>query len=261
MNLQEPLVQYLFVIFLCSLRFLGMTIASPAFTPPSYPVPLKFLLVLLFSLIVAPMLTVANLDALFEGNIILLILAAFREFFIGLGIGFLASLPLYAFQVAGGFLGIQMGLGMVNILDPFSEAQVSILGQLKFMLALWFYLKWNGHLLLFQGLVQSFKLLPLGAWEWSWAIDPGFGKWLAEIFYLALKISLPFVGAMLLADIGLGFVARTVPQMNVFVLGFSLKILLGMLILMFMVPLLVDILRAEIGKALVFALEGVLIWR
>jgi len=49
--------------------------------------------------------------------------------------------------------------------------------------------------------------------------------------------------------------------MNVFVLGFSLKILLGMLILMFMVPLLVDILQAEIGKAIVFGLEGVLIWR
>ncbi|NMR89265.1 flagellar biosynthetic protein FliR, partial [Vibrio parahaemolyticus] len=66
---------------------------------------------------------------------------------------------------------------------------------------------------------------------------------------------------MLLADIGLGFVARTVPQMNVFVLGFSIKILLGMLVLMFMVPLLVDILKVEIEKAIALALKGVYLWR
>lgn len=259
MTFQYSLVQYLAIILLVSLRFLGLTIAAPVFSPPSFPVPLKFLLVLLFSLIVAPTLTFP--EDLFKGSLFLLILASAREFLIGIGIGFFASLPLYAFQIAGGFLGIQMGLGMVNILDPFSEAQVSLLGQFKFMLALWFYFRWNGHLLLFQGFVQSFKLLPLGLWEWSWAIDPGAGRWVAQLFYSAMKISLPFMGAMLLADIGLGFVARTVPQMNVFVLGFSLKILLGMLILMFMVPLLVDFLQGEISKAIVLALEGVLVWR
>ncbi len=259
MTFEHSFVQYFTLILLVSLRFLGMTVAAPSFAPPSYPVPVKFMFALVLSLALSPLLEYPQ--GLFQGSFIALILVGLREFCIGLGIGFFASLPLYAFQLAGGFSGINMGFGMVNILDPFSETQVSLLGQLKFMLALWFYFKWDGHILLFRCLVHSFKLLPFGIWGWSWSNGSITGEWLVELFYLAIKISLPFLGAMLLADIGLGFVARTVPQMNVFVLGFSIKILLGMLVLMFMVPLLVDILKVEIEKAVALALEGVYLWR
>jgi len=150
---------------------------------------------------------------------------------------------------------------MVNVLDPLSQVQTSVIGQLKFLLGLWFFLHWNGHILLFQGLMESFRLFPLAQVEWSFAEDPQVATWLREAFYLAVKITLPFYGALLLADIGLGFIARTVPQLNVFILGLPLKVLLGFLMLMMVLPVAVDLIHGKIEDALELAMKGAALWR
>ena len=82
-----------------------------------------------------------------------------------------------------------------------------------------------------------------------------------DLFVLSMRVVLPFFGTLLLADVGLGFVARTVPQMNVFVLGLPLKVGLGFFLLMVILPLVVDLLHSEISKALLFALERMALWR
>lgn len=245
--------------FMLGLRFLGLLMVSPALTVPSMPIAARFWLALLLALAALPMV----LGQAFPPNLtapLALILACTREFFIGATLGFLSALPLYAMEMAGWLIGVSMGFGMVNVLDPLSQVQTSVIGQLKFLLGLWFFLHWNGHILLFQGLMESFRLFPLAQVEWSFAEDPQVATWLREAFYLAVKITLPFYGALLLADIGLGFIARTVPQLNVFILGLPLKVLLGFLMLMMVLPVAVDLIHGKIEDALELAMKGAALW-
>jgi flagellar biosynthetic protein FliR len=160
-----------------------------------------------------------------------------------------------------GFLeGTQVGLAMATLYDPMSEAQVSLIGQFKNLVGLWFFFRWDGHMLLIQGLSESLRLVPLAP-SGGVVLPPDFGAWLAAAVALALKISLPVVASLLLADVGLGFVARTVPQMNVLVLGLPLKFGLGFFLLIAVLPLAVDLLHEGIEPALEWSLRLAVWWR
>lgn len=124
-----------------------------------------------------------------------------------------------------------------------------------------FFFHWNGHILLTQALVESLKLLPPGAVNIFKPGDMHLGAWLQSIFNLGVRFSVPYYGALLLADIGLGFLARTVPQMNIFILGLPLKMGLGLFLLMVVFPLTVDLIAPMIGPVIESALQGIMAWR
>ena len=254
-------VLILLVHLMVSVRLLGLFIASGVFTVPSLPLPIRFWLSVAIAVAVTGSLNLSIPVALYSSPLFILSMVA-REFIIGGALGFFAGLPLYALQMSGFFDGTLMGFNMMNMFDPLSETQSSVMAQLKYVLAIWFYFHWNGHFLLLQGLVESFKLIPLSHGEWGVPISGlPWGIWLQRAIVMALRLSLPLLGAMLLAEIGLGFVARTVPQMNVFVLGIPLKIGVGLLLLVAVLPLTADVFHAEIEKSLEFALEGAFLWR
>ena len=260
MNLEGDLVLFIIAFLLATLRFLGLLYAAPAFVAPSFPLPVRFWLATLLALVAYPFFSAPLPERVllgWEG----VVLAGAGELLVGVALGLLSALPLYAVQVAGRVIGTQMGFGMVNVLDPFSQVQVSLIGQIKFLLGLWYFFYWNGHLLLLQGLVESFRLVPLGGVRLSLVAEVGAGPWLQDLFVLSFRIVLPYFGTLLLSDLALGFVARTVPQMNIFVLGLPLKILLGFFLLVIVLPLTVDVLHGEIERTLERTLEAVALWR
>jgi flagellar biosynthetic protein FliR len=125
------------------------------------------------------------------------------------------------------------------------------------MLAIWFYLHWDGHILLIRAFAESLKLAPVGMPLWgSFEGIPLLG-WMQKVFVVAMTISLPIFGSVILSEVGLGFVARTVPQLNVFVLGIPLKIAIGMLVLLTVLPGAVDVFHREIEGAVSWALANV----
>jgi flagellar biosynthetic protein FliR len=187
----------------------------------------------------------------------MLALMGAREFLIGAALGFISGIPLYALQASGFIDGTLMGLNMMNIFDPTSQSQVSVLSQMKYMLAIWFYLHWDGHILLIRALAESVRLVPPGISLWQDPVTAPWVGWMQNVFVMAMKISLPAFGAILLAEVGLGFVARTVPQMNVFVLGIPLKIAIGLIVLLTILPGMVDIFHGEIESAVSLALGGI----
>ncbi|HOO63347.1 MAG TPA: flagellar biosynthetic protein FliR [Synergistaceae bacterium] len=256
----SALSSLLVVYVLLSLRFAGLFFSSPPFTASSLPLPLRFWLAFLLGVLALPGKTELVSLELLEVPLGVLLLGT-REFLVGLGLGFLSALPLYVLQIGGRVIGMQMGFGMVNVMDPMSQTQVPIIGQFSFIVGMWFFFFWDGHLLLIQAVVESLKLIPLGSPFLLFRANPELGEWLQHLFILSMRMVLPFFGTLLLADVGLGFVARTVPQMNVFVLGLPLKVGLGFFLLMVILPLAVDLLHSEISKALLFALERMALWQ
>jgi flagellar biosynthetic protein FliR len=237
-----------------------MILTASVFLLPSFPNPVKFWLSIMLALIVTPAVG-ASIPAVTLGSLSFTIVMAGREFLIGAALGFISSMPLHALQISGFIDGTLMGFNMMNIFDPMSQTQTSVLGQLKYLLAIWFYLHWDGHILLVRALMESVRLVPPGLSLWG---GPDMAPWIDYIqraFVIGMKISLPIFGSVLLAEVGLGFVARTVPQMNVFVLGIPLKIAIGFFVLLTVLPGTVDIFYGEIESAVVWALEGIHFFR
>ncbi|NGP44112.1 flagellar type III secretion system protein FliR [Bacillaceae bacterium SIJ1] len=162
-----------------------------------------------------------------------------QEIMIGLALGLIAYILLSAFQIAGGFIDFQMGFAVANVIDPQTGAQSPLVGQYLYTFSLLFLLSVDAHHMLLDGIYYSYQLLPLGLE--GLAIDDGQAIHLivlafARMFMIALQMAIPVVGCLFLVDVALGIMARTVPQMNVFVVGLPLKILVSFIMLFIVMP-------------------------
>jgi flagellar biosynthetic protein FliR len=257
--LNEALVNVIIIHFLVSTRFMAMMTTATIFMLPSFPNQAKYWVSVVLSLIVTPLVNV-TIPQVFLGNWAYIFVMAGREFLIGASIGLISGIPAYAMQASGFMDGMLMGFNMMNMFDPLSATQTSVMSQVKYFIAVWFLMRWDGHILIVHALAESVNLVPPGVSMWPRGEIP-WVDFLQRIFVIAMKLSLPVFGAVLLADVGLGFVARTVPQMNVFILGIPLKITVGFVVLLAVLPSSVDIFHEEIETAVEYAIAGVYFWR
>ena len=157
-----------------------------------------------------------------------------KEALVGIVIGFIAYVIMSSIQTAGGFIDFQMGFGMVNVMDPQTGAQSPIMGQFLYIISLFFLLTVNGHHLILDGIYYSYQFIPLDqAWlpfESEQVIEFVIRSF-STMFMIALQMSLPVVGSLFLVDVALGIVARTFPQLNIFVVGIPVKIVVSFVIL------------------------------
>lgn len=256
----EAIVNLILIHFLVSIRFLALFLTSSAFLVPTLPNPIRFWLSAAVAIIVTPLLDMEIPSVLISGWLYIFSMAV-REFILGAAIGFISSLPLYAMQLSGYLDSTLMGFNMMNVFDPMSATQTSVLAQLRYLVAIWFFLHWDGHILMIHALRESIALVPVGTGTWGGTGETPWISWLQRMFVIALQLSLPIFCAILLSEVGLGFVARTVPQMNVFMLGIPMKICMGLFLLLTLLPASADIFHAQIERAVLWALEGMHYWR
>lgn len=216
-------------------RLTGLFLSAPIFGSRQIPGRVKVLIIVVLAATLAFFVPVHY--ALEIMNPIHFLAAIIIEILIGYTIGFIIYILLGAIQLSGQLMDMQMGFGIVNVVDPQTGTQIPLLGNLTQTIALLVYLAVDGHHYLLQALAQSYKLIPV----LGFSIDSSFIRLLIEItvymFIIAVKIAAPIIIAVLTTDIAMGFIARTVPQMNVFIVGLPLKILVGLLALFFMLPI------------------------
>ena len=148
---------------------------------------------------------------------------------IGLAIAYIARLIFAAVQVAGTVVDFQMGFGVVNVIDPQTETQVSVTAQFHNILAVLIFLATDAHHFIIQAIVDSFFILNPAKINFA-SITPEYMLYLfSGTFTTAIKIAAPIMAILFFLSVGLGLVARTVPQMNVFIVGFPLQIGVGLL--------------------------------
>lgn len=168
------------------------------------------------------------------------VLLIIREILIGLVLGFVAYLLFVVIQTAGAFIDIQIGFGIANVIDPMTGASAPVLGNFKYMFALLLFLAMNGHHYLIDGIIRSYDWVPLSNDFFMKLYNGSISDFLVQTFdqsfVLAFQMSAPIVTALFLTDVGLGFLARTAPQFNVFVIGMQLKVIVGLIVLLLTVP-------------------------
>jgi flagellar biosynthetic protein FliR len=150
------------------------------------------------------------------------------ELLVGFTIGYGASLPLMGLQVAGRMVDQQLGMGLAGIFNPEVGDQTGVVGQFYFMLGLAIFIILGGHRALLLTLVESFDHVPLGGFVADGRLLYLITGILGAMFELAVRVAAPLLCIIFLETLALGFIARTVPQMNILSIGFPLRILAGM---------------------------------
>lgn len=215
------------------LRVLGVLIADPLFGNNVTPIAAKVGLAVFITLLLAPVLPpMPNVEpASAQG-----VLIGVQQLLIGLGMGFAVRIALTAAETAGQLAGLQMGLGFAVFFDPQTSAQTAVVGQFVGLFAILVFLAVNGHFVVLTALSESFRLLPveLGpvqALGWRTLVE-----WGSVIFSAGVLISLPVVGAVLVANVAVGVMSRAAPQLNVFAIGFPITLVTGFVALYLAVP-------------------------
>lgn len=216
---------FLFVLF----RVSAFILFAPVLGSRQFPVLVKIGFLLLLSLTVYPMvkpLLPPPPRGLFELATQLTI-----ELLIGLAIAFASRLIFTAVQIGGTMVDFQMGFGVVNVIDPQTETQVSVTAQFQNIFAILIYLSLNAHHTTILALVESFQLINLQAFEFGGTAMAVVMKLFVDMFIVGIKIASPIMAILFFISVGLGLVARTVPQMNVFIVGFPLQIGVGLMMI------------------------------
>lgn len=221
------------IFLLIFMRISGLFIAAPFLASRVIPRTVKVGLAFIISIVVFPLVSKPSVPL---GTNVALALAVIKEVMVGYLLGLLVAFIMSAIQIAGRLMDFQMGFAMVNVVDPQYGGHVPLTGQIGYVFTLLVFLAVNGHHFLLRTLVGSFSAIPLLNFS---LISTGMGAILRLFitsFVLALRIASPVMGALFLASVALGIIARTVPQMNVFVVGLPAKIVIGIAVLVLMMP-------------------------
>ncbi|AMB85308.1 flagellar biosynthetic protein FliR [Pseudomonas agarici] len=153
-----------------------------------------------------------------------------EQIIFGALLGFSLQLFFQAFVVAGQIVAVQMGMGFASMVDPINGVSSAVIGQFFTMLVTLMFLAMNGHLVVFEVLIESFTTFPVGSGLSTtdlWVIA---GK-LGWVLGAALMLVLPAITALLVVNVAFGIMTRAAPQLNIFSIGFPLTLVLGMFIL------------------------------
>lgn len=226
----------LFVLVL--VRMSAFIVTWPVFGVENISQPVKILFSLLLAMMIFPILSFSP-EQLADVQKSLALMAA-KEAVIGAMMGSLARFFFFAFQIAGELVSLSVGLSSAQMFNPALGGQVSAIEQFYLIFASLFYLGVNGHHFLLSGLVDSFRLVPVSADLMKTGQIKDIALFVQQIVEIGLKFAAPVIVAILVINLVLGVIGKTVPQMNVLVTSFPINILVGFVILSLTLPLMVD---------------------
>ena len=237
LTLPLPQIQAAVLVFI---RIGAILLSAPLFGSRNVPLQLKAGLSLVLSMVIFP---VVGFQEVYLISVPSLVSAMVGEVLIGVIIGFTARLLFAAVQIAGQLVGFQMGFGIVNVIDPQTSTQVSIIAQFQNIITLLIFLILDAHYWFVMALAKSFELIPPLGFCFSDSLMEAIVDLSCDMFVIAAKVAAPIIAVLLFTSVALGLIARTVPQMNVFIVGFPLKIAIGLLGVGLSLPLLSYMMR------------------
>ena len=165
-----------------------------------------------------------------------LALSMVSEVLVGLAFAFVVAAVFAGVSAAGALLDGLIGFSFGSLVDPATGTQASVLSNLYGMVAVLVFIAIGGDAWLIQGLVRTYAIVPLGRMPSAAAMAAGATHAVGTLFLAAIEVAAPVLLALVLTDAALGVVARAVPQLNVFAVGFPAKIVVGLLVLVAALP-------------------------
>lgn len=246
LNLLTP--QNIIVFTLVLTRLSGMFTSAPFFSTFSVPVQVKALFAASVAFIIFPMVS-AKMNFVLPHSMPELTVLMFLEFAIGFLIGFVANLVFMGVRIAGSLFSIQMGLSMVEILDPSTGESSAVMANIYTYLATFVFFMINAHNWLFETVYYSFSAMPIGFWGvFSEPLVENVIHLSANMFKIAFGLAMPMIAIMLVLDVLLGLMSKMMPQMNIFMVSIPVKVYIGLLLCFIFLHTSVGYLQETIGS-------------
>ncbi len=210
------------------MRVGAMLFVAPVFGGGTVPTQTKILFSLMLSLILLPMVAVPGGSLPLE--IIPLAWLGINELLVGIVMGVSLVFIFAAIQYAGQIIDFQMGFAIVNLIDPTQDVQIPIMGFFHFLIAILIFLAMDAHHWIIRALVDSFAIVPIMEAGFSGLVIGGIAKAFGDLFVVAMRIAAPTIAVLMLYNASLGIIAKTVPQINLLIVGFPVRIALGLIV-------------------------------
>ena len=206
-------------------RISGIMIFAPFFNNQSLPVQLRIVFSLVTAFILAPSLPLSKLPVeLGLSNIAALFL---NEMLSGIILGLAALCVFAGLQFAGQIISFQMGFSLINLIDPQSNVESTVFSFLHNYVGLLFFLLINGHHWFLLAVNDSFSSLPVGGVQIHAQLVEHIVRLSADVLVIGLRIAGPVIAVTVIADVIIGVIGRTAPQINILIVGMPLKLLVG----------------------------------
>jgi flagellar biosynthesis protein FliR len=209
-------------------RLAGIFSAIPLFGEARVPLVIRVVTIFMMTLVCYPLLR-AKAPQLPVDSLSLGILVV-REVMIGISLGFLSKVIFAAVEFCGQIVGMQMGFSMSTMFDP-SMGQTPLMANLQLLLAMLLFLSLSIHHVFIRAILDSYAVIPVGNWHMSSGLLEFFIITFRDMFVLGLKLAAPVMVALLATSVALGIMARSFPQMNIFMVSMPLNIGIGFLML------------------------------
>lgn len=238
---------YFLAIFFVFIRLSSFFLVSKVLFPEGTPAVMKGVLgiILAFSIV-----TGIDYSGLLEiSNNYMLAYYLGSEVLFGVILGFIINMIFEMVRMAGSYIDMQMGLSMMNVLDPASKTSSTIIANLMYFISLMIFFILDGHHILIRCLIKSFDILPIGH---GILFENSFETVLdifVKYFEVGLRIALPLVLILLITELCMALISRVVPQINVMILGMPVKIMVGLVAFIAFMPMFI--------KTLVYAFDGI----
>jgi len=221
------LIQVFGALLTIGVRLTGLMLFAPFFGSIAIPARVKAVLVLSLTALLYPM-TSGKIPQMTISQWPMMV---FSEFLIGIALGIATNVVFDGVQMAGQVLSVQMGYSLVNILDPQTQVESTVVATFHQTIAMLIFLRLNVHMWILRALARSFDYLPPASGHFGGAFTSNALQAGAEVFSIGIQIAAPVLSATLVADISLGLLGKASPQLPLMLLGPAVKSILGLLIL------------------------------
>lgn len=224
--------EHIDLLLLIFVRILAFFLFVPVISGANIPMLVKLTL----AVCVAVMVFVSGIvqTVTYTDNVVGYFLLILTEFLTGAFMGYVLFFIFNIIYYTGQLIDYQIGLSMMSVLDPVTQIQVPVVGNLYYLAISAILVATGGLRSFFEAFYYSFQIVPVGVGQ---IVGNASLAWyaltlLTEFIVIAVKIALPIVGAILVIDAALGIMVKAVPQMNVFVVGMPAKLLAGLFLLL-----------------------------
>ena len=234
-------------VFWPLVRILALISTAPVLSHRAIPVRAKVAVGIAISLVIAPTVQAPPLGQILDASFFEMLV---RNVLVGISLGFAVRILFSGIELAGQMIGLQVGMSYGGFFNPEATGTDNPVANFLSLMVLLLFIAIDGHLMVLYGLSRSFEAFPIvadGQRTIPFAALAGLG---AEVFSVALSISLPILAVMLLINIVLGVMARVSPQLNLFAVGFPLTLSAGLVVLFLFIPHLEGPMRATLERAL-----------
>jgi flagellar biosynthetic protein FliR len=209
-------------------RVAGIFSSLPLFGGERVPMNIRVVLTLALTLVCFPILKLSPQTLPSDFPSLFLIVVA--ETLIGFTLGIVAKSVFGAVEFCGQIVGMQMGFSMASLFDP-AMGQQQLMSLFQSLLAMLLFMTLGAHHVFIRAMVESYALIPIGGWHMSGELIAFLVATTSGIFVLGVKLAAPVMVALLATSVVLGVMARSFPQMNIFMISMPLNIAVGFMVL------------------------------